>query len=138
MPSKTAAQAAAKWKNRTGVAVEDYKLGIQNPRYDWETATAAAEDNYKQGISDSITKGRFGKGVRAAGSAKQKANALSKGADRYPSGVAASTDDYAKAMAPVLSAIDSTSLPKRYAKGDPRNLDRVKAIAMALHKLKVG
>lgn len=136
--SKSASQATAKWKNRTAVATEDYRDGVTNPRTDWQQATQQAEDTWKAAIADAATKGRFGKGVSAAGTAKWKAGAATKGADRYAPGVAQASDEYQQAMQSVISTIESVNLPKRYPKGDPRNIERVKAIALALHKSKSG
>jgi hypothetical protein len=47
-------------------------------------------------------------------------------------------DDYAKGFGPYANVIAATTLPPRYPKGDPRNIERVSAIAQALHQEKVG
>ena len=41
-------------------------------------------------------------------------------------------------MQPYLETIAATQLPPRFAKGDPRNVQRVAAIAAALRKRKTG
>jgi hypothetical protein len=127
-----------RWVNRASVATPDYVSGIQNPRTDWAAATKAAEDSWKQGIQAAISAGSFGKGVTKAGSGKQIAKAIGKGAQRYAAGVADGESDYANAIAPYLQVIESTTLPPRGPKGDPRNLDRVKAITIALRNKKVS
>ena len=136
--TRGAAKAAKKWKERTAVAVEDYKDGINNPRADWAQQTEAAADTWKTAITEAANKGRFAKGVTAAGTGKWKSGAITKGADRYPAGVAVAEDDYNRAMQSVISTIEGVSLPKRYPKGDPRNIKRVEAIATALHRAKIG
>ena len=47
-------------------------------------------------------------------------------------------DEYAKGFAPYHDVIEKTELPPRYAKGDERNYERVKAIGQALHKAKLA
>ncbi len=135
--TKGAAKAARKWKERTAVAVEDYREGVNNPRADWAQATEGAHDTWKAAITEAANKGSFAKGVAAAGTAKWKTGAITKGADRYPTGVAVAEDDYNRAMQGVISTIESVNLPKRYPKGDPRNIKRVEAIATALHNAKM-
>jgi hypothetical protein len=60
------------------------------------------------------------------------------GAGRFAEGVGLATPTYRDAVAPYLQRIASLSLPVRYAKGDPRNIERVKVIDVALHNLKTG
>ena len=127
-----------RWVNRASVATEDYKTGIMNPRTDWSQATLAAKDNYARGIQDAISKDSFSKGVRKAGSQKQQSKAVGKGAQRFAAGVADAQGDYAAAIAPYLQVIESTTLPPRGPKGDPRNLERVKAITVALRNKKLS
>jgi hypothetical protein len=127
-----------RWVNRASVATPDYVSGIQNPRTDWATATKAAEENWKQGVQHAASAGSFGKGVVKAGSGKQIAKAIGKGAQRYATGVADAQQDYANAIAPFLQVIESTVLPPRGPKGDPRNIDRVKAITVALRNKKLA
>ena len=136
--AKVRAGGDKRWVNRASVATEDYKAGILNPRVDWAQATKNAEQNYNTGVQAAISAGSFGKGVTKAGSAKQQSKAVSKGSQRYASGVADAQSDYANAIAPYLQVIESTTLPPRGPKGDPRNLDRVKAITVALRNKKLN
>jgi hypothetical protein len=46
--------------------------------------------------------------------------------------------DYQEGVQPYLDTIAATVLPPRFPKGDPRNLERVKAITTALRKRKTG
>jgi hypothetical protein len=135
---KVRAGGGKRWVNRASVATPDYVSGIQNPRNDWAQATKAAEGSWAQGVQAAASSGAFGKGVQKAGSGKQIAKAIGKGAQRYAAGVADGQSDYETAIAPFLQTIESTVLPPRGPKGDPRNLDRVKAITVALRNKKLN
>ena len=63
-------QISKKFAEVTPLRTGDYEAGIANPRRDWATATAAAEGAYEEGLRESMTKKRFGKGVKRAGSAE--------------------------------------------------------------------
>ena len=136
--TKSADQAASKWRERAANASGDYADGVQNPRRDWESATKAAEPAYKAGVTAAANAGRFGKGVTKAGNQKQVNNSLSKGVQRFAQGVAGATTDYAEGVAPFLAVIERTNLPPRGPKGDPANIRRVEAIATALHQAKLA
>lgn len=138
MPTKIRQGGAAKFVRRTAAATEDYTAGVMDPRTDWAQATAASEATYNEGVQQAITRKAFAKGVQKTGTARWKEKALTKGADRFRPGVEAAGDDYAAGVAPYLETIANTSLPPRYPKGDPRNLDRVKAITTALRNKKTG
>ena len=43
--------------------------------------------------------------------------------------------DYQAGVQPYLDTIAATTLPPRFTKGDPRNLDRVKIISQALRNV---
>ncbi len=135
---KSAAEIAAKWARVTPQRVVDYQAGVQNPSEDWATATLKAEDNYKTGVQKAATEGRFGKGVKKAGTDKWKKNTLEKGPNRFAEGVAVSEPEFQSGFEPFREVIANTTLPPRFPKGDPRNIDRVKVIAEALRKKKVA
>lgn len=135
---KSGTGTAEKWSRVTPQRQTDYQNGVQNPRVPWAAATKGAEERYKAGVQEAASKGRYGKGVTAAGDAKWQQKALAKGPSRFAEGVAMSAPDYQAAVQPYLDVIASTNLPPRYAKGDPRNVERVKVIADALRKRKTG
>ena len=135
---KSGAAVAEKWARVTPQRAEDYKLGVQNPRTPWAAAAGAANERYKTGITESIARGGYAKGVAAAGDQKWSAKSLAKGPSRFAEGVAISAPEYQQAMQPFLDTIASTQLPARFAKGDPRNIERVRVLAMALRKRKTG
>lgn len=125
-------QIAKKWADVTPGRSADYEAGVANPRRDWGTATAAAESAYEAGVTQAIAKKRFGKGVKAAGTEKWQRGATEKGTTRWGPGVSLAIDTYARGFAPYRDAIERVNLPPRYAKRDPRNLTRVKAVVDAL------
>jgi len=138
MQVKTADVVAKKWATNAGAAGANYQAGIQSTQKDWATDTAAAAGSWATGVSNAASNGSFAKGVNTAGTAKWKANATSKGVQRYPGGIQAGTPAYQAGIGPVLQTLASLTLPPRGAKGDPANLQRVQAIATALRKLKTG
>ena len=135
---KSASAIAEKWARVTPGRVEDYKLGVQNPKRDWEEETSAAEGNWKAGVDAAQAKGLFIKGVKKAGTKKWQNKTLLKGPGRFAEGVYIAKDDYEKGFAPYRDAIEKTDLGPRFPRRDPRNLDRVKRIVNALIKEKVG
>lgn len=138
MVVKSAKDIAAKWARVTPDRIEDYEHGVRYPLNDWEKQTLAAEENYEAGIRDAITRKAFGKGVKKAGTAKQQSACIIKGIPRWPEGVRGAEEAMESGMGPVVDVLSKLVLPKRYPTGDPRNIERVKAIQVALHKLKTG
>ncbi len=139
MPAiKSAKEISDKWARVTPARSPDYEAGVKSPKKDWGTETAAAESRYGEGVTAAIAEGRFGKGVVKAGTAKWKRKAVEVGVGRWGPGVRAAAPDYQAGFAPYRDVIEATTLPERFPKGDPRNIDRVAAIAAALHAAKVG
>lgn len=133
---RDAGKSAEKWVRAAQAKTQDYSEGVQAPRADWATATKAAAGAYKQGVQDAIGKGRFEKGVAAAGTQKQMRKALEVGAPRYAQGVAAAQGEYQSGVQPYLDVIKNTALPPRGPKGSPGNIERVRVIATALRAKK--
>lgn len=127
-----------KWTRVTPQRQEDYKLGIQNPRRDWEEETTAATDNWKAGVDAAAGKGMFEKGVRGAGTGKWKEKALKKGPARFAEGVYLAGSDYESGFQPFREAIAAVDLGPRFPRRDPRNLERVRRVVDALVAKKVG
>lgn len=129
---RTVEQIAKKWADVTPMRSGDYEAGIKNPRRSWSAGAAAASDAYKAGVTRAVAEDRFAKGVKRAGDARWAKGAIEKGTMRWGPGVALAEDDYRTGFAPYQAAIAAVKLPPRYAKRDPRNLARVKAIVDAL------
>ena len=123
-----------KWTDVTPGRAPYYEAGIRTPREDWATRTAEAADAWASGVQEAITQGRFAKGVKKAGTEKWQKKALAVGVRRWPEGVRAAADDYANGFQPYHEALSRLVLPPRGARGDPKNLERVRAIMEALHK----
>ncbi|KKN32649.1 hypothetical protein LCGC14_0811720 [marine sediment metagenome] len=125
-----------KWTRVTPGRTDDYTLGIENPKRDWETETVAAKGNWKAGIDAAAAKDMFAKGVASAGTKKWQDKAKAVGPGRFAEGVYLAGDDYEKGFKPYHTAIEAVELPPRYPKRDPRNLQRVKAIDDAMIAVK--
>jgi len=135
---KALADIATKWTRVTPGRTQDFREGISAPRKDWASQTSAAEGAYTEGVTKAASEGRFGKGVKARGTAGWQEKTLTKGVNRWGEGVRGATQDFQNGFAPFHKVVESTTLPPRGAKGDPRNIDRVAAIANALHSRKVN
>lgn len=123
---------AKKYVDVASLAGPQYEDGVRNPKRDWEQATAAAEGAYRDGITKSLARGSFGKGVHNAGTAKQQKGSIEKGVARYGPGVTLAKGAFQEGFAPYHAVISGLTLKPRYAKRDPRNLERVAQVAKAL------
>jgi len=130
-------QITDKWERRASGAVADYQAGLAAPRQPWSQAAIAAKGAWQQGVTEAAGRDAFAKGVAKAGDTKwlNKANTL--GVRRYPEGVGVAKDDYKTGFAPYYDALTKIDLPPRGARGDPKNLERVRAIMQTLRKIKV-
>lgn len=135
---RSVSEIAKKWAEVTPQRSAQYEEGVRSPKKDWAKNTAAAEDAYQSGVQEAISQKRFGKGVKKAGTNKWQKGAIEKGTSRFGPGVAVAQGDYEKGFAPYREAIEKTTLPPRYARRDPRNIERVKAMVVALSKAKAA
>lgn len=129
---------AKKFADVTPQRANEFVAGVESSTVDWAQATAAAEGAYQDGVTKAIARKAFGKGVNRAGSEKYKKGVREKGATRFAAGVALAGPAYAEGFAPYHQVISALTLPPRYARRDPRNLQRVAAVASALGKAKEG
>jgi len=127
-----------KWVRVTPGRMEDYRKGVETTEKDWAALTAAAEETWKAGVGAAAAKGLFSKGVKEKGTAYWKTRTLEKGPARWSDGVAKGRDDYERGFSPYHSVIAAVDLPARKPAGDPANIERVRVIAAALHRKKVG
>jgi len=135
---KSIARIKEKWTRVTPARSEDYKLGISQPRRDWEKSTVAAKESHKAAMTAAAAADSFAKGVAKVGSTKWQDKAMKKGPGRFAEGVMVGGDDYEKGFAPYREEIEKTALPARFPRRDPRNIERVRVIAAALGKKKTG
>lgn len=134
---KPISQIADKWAEVTPGRSGDYEAGVKDSSVDWAGPTAAAESNWSDGVSAAAVAGSFSRGVNSAGTSKWRRKALDVGVGRWGPGVRAAKADYQSGFGPYREVIAGVSLPPRYAKGDPRNIERVSVLASALHEAKV-
>ncbi len=127
-----------KWTRVTPGRVDDFKLGIQNPKRDWQAETEAAKDTWKAGVDQAAAKDLFAKGVAKAGTKKWQDKALKVGPGRFAEGVFIAGPDYEKGFKPYHDAIAAVDLGPRFPRRDPRNLERVKRVVDALVAQKIG
>lgn len=135
---RSISELAEKYKRVTPGRRADYEAGINKPKADWASQAGAAEGAYEDGVQSGISRKAYGKGVADKGTAGWKTDALQKGPERWAPGVGYGTPKYATNFAPYVDVISRTTLPPKYGKGDPRNFDRVTAMANALRAAKVG
>lgn len=138
MEVKSLSAITDKWTRVTPGRTEDYKIGIKNPRRDWEEETVAAKANWKAGIDAAHSKNLFVKGVEAAGTKKWQAKALQKGPGRFAEGVLMAGPDFEKGFARFHAALERTDLGPKFPRRDPRNLARVKIVVDAMIEEKLG
>ncbi len=135
---KSASEIAAKYARVTPQRQSEYEEGIQDTSPDeYESATLAAEDIYERGVTDAIRRKAFGKGVRDSGD-NWKEKSLDLGPRRFAEGTAGAADEFAEGFAPFREVIAGLTLPPRGPAGDPKNIERVRAVTEALRKKKVG
>lgn len=138
MRVKSPSAAGQKWVTRAQGAGQAYTDGVNNPKNPWAATTAAAAGSWQTGVTAAASDGRFAKGVTKAGDQTWQQGAVSKGAARYPQGVAQAQSKYATNVQPFFDKLGSLTLPPRGPKGDPGNMQRSAAVAAALRALKVG
>lgn len=132
-------QLQEKWARRASQAGVDYEAGVQNPTTDWQQATEAAREAWAQGVQAAIQRNAFAAGVRRTGTQGWQRAAVQKGARRFAEGVQVAAQDnaWAQGFEPYAQVIQATQLPPRGPKGDPRNIERVAAMARALREAKL-
>ena len=135
---KSTEEIARKWSEVTPGRAGEYERGVAETTVDWAAKTLASETRYKTAMTSAMARGAFGKGVTKAGTEKWKKNTIIKGPGRWASGVAGSKDAYAQGFAPYRQVIANTTLPERGPAGDPKNIERVRVLAVALHNKKVS
>jgi len=127
-----------KWHDVTPLRADEYVAGVQNPKEDWKTQTLGAAKNYELAIAASVANKSFDKGVGKSSTGRWQDKAVKKGGVRFGPGVTEAAPDFHRGFAPYRDVISNTTLPRRYPKGDPRNLERVRVMAKALRDKKLA
>lgn len=128
----------SKWTRVTPGRQQDFQDGVASPRRDWGSETAAAEPRYVEAVTAAASEGRYGRGVTAVGTQKWKRKVTEVGVQRWGPGVRAGAQDYQTGFRPYAETIAATDPGPKFPAGDPRNIDRVRVLAQALHAKKVG
>ena len=131
-------QLADKFAKRAQAAAPEYAAGVAAPKKDQAAEAIAATQSYNQGVSEAIARDAFAKGVRKAGTAKWQEKSKSVGVQRYPQGVAGAKADWQTGFSPYASVLGAISLPQKGPRGAAGNLERVRAVADALHNKRVS
>lgn len=135
---KPLGEIGSKWTRVTPMRQQDYADGVKKPRRPWAQATVDANAAYKAGLTKALADDRWVKGVARAGDAKWQHGATTKGPGRWAEGVSGAGNAYVQGFGPYHRTIEALTLPARGAKGDPKNIERVRVVADAMHKTKVS
>ncbi len=127
-----------KWSARATAAAPDYSAGVSAPLRDWATQATAAKGAWQAGVTEAASRDAYAKGVATAGTAKWQRKATTLGTRRFSEGVAAAKDDYKGGFAQFYDALSKIDLPPRGARGDPKNLERVRTIMQTLRSVKTA
>lgn len=127
-----------RWQRNTSSSTQDYIKGVKNPKRSWGKECCESADRYKKGVDRAHTKDALRRGVIKAGGRKWLTKTLQKGPTRFAQGVIGAGGAYARGYAPYHSHFPSIMLPKRFPRGDPRNIGRVGAVTVAMSRVKMG
>jgi len=128
---------ARKWHEVTTKAGPLYEAGVKVPKKIWEEEAVKAEKRWGDALTEAIRQRRYSGGIARVGQKKWEFGATRKGPRRFEEGVAISEPFYRTGWGPYRDKIEEITLPERFPAGDPRNLERVKAVALPLHALKL-
>jgi len=104
----------------------------------WAEKAAAAAGTYKAAVAAPDIDKRFAGGIKRVGAEKYTRKVKDVGVARFGPGITAARPDYEKGIGPYLDELAKIEVPERKPRGDPGNLERVKAIFDALHKKRLA
>lgn len=134
---KPLSKIAEKWGKNSALAGDAYRDGVTSPRRSWQAAAAAADNARKEGLAAADARDAFVTGVNDAGDAKWKSKSQTLGPARFRQGVQNATPEFSAGFGKYHGVIAGVTLPPRGPKGSPENIERVRAIADALHTARV-
>lgn len=135
---KTAAQAAAKWKQNAGAASQTWLEGIQGTTVDVMGRAVQQIPAALAGYQQSLQSGAYAKAVQASGgTANWKAKSEAKSGN-YATGINAGASKQESAIGKIMQALPSivNSLPQRGPAGSAQNYQRSASVGQALHARK--
>jgi hypothetical protein len=136
--AKTLQTIVQKWRTNAGGAQTTFTEGVQNTQVDVMGRAIQAAPDAVRNFAEAITSGRWAAAINASGgTANWKARTVAKAAN-YGTGINAGADKFQAAMSKLLPAIEGIvgSLPPREPGNVNANIERVRALATALHARK--
>ena len=137
IPIKSISDIVRRWREVTPTREAQYRAGIINPLKSWKVGASAGASVWNTEARRMETAAKFEHGVKKAGTEKWREKALELGVQRWGPGVIFGRPAYETGFAPFRDMLFGLSIPKRYGRGDPRNIERVKTVAAALHQKKL-
>lgn len=137
-PIRPIERIAQKWQTVTPQRVEQYTQGVAEPLRDWQREALAAHTRYVAAMREVLEQNRQSAGVRGSSTSFWQAQTQAKGKTRWPEGVRLGLSRYAERFAPYREVISRLTLPERGPTGSAGNIERVRAIAQALHEAKIA
>jgi hypothetical protein len=111
---KNAQQGAANWLASAGRAATEWQSGVEGYTGDWAGATTSQQAAMLTNLTQSVTSGKWARGVQAVGTNGWKSKTVSKAAN-FGVGFNAGAAAQAASMAKIMNALSSIvpSLPPR-------------------------
>jgi hypothetical protein len=134
---KDPATVMQKWTTRAAAAVNDYKAGAASPKASQSASAIAAAPLWQQAVQSPAALTAFQSGLRSSGDQGWLNGVNNKGAARYPGGIQAGATKFQNNITPYLQAISGLNLPPKGIRGSAQNINRVQAVAQALHQLRL-
>ena len=129
-----AALGSKRWKDSISFVPTRYTEGINSSK-PWQAAALASEQLYQQALQASFARNARSAGISRTSDSEWKQRAINKGSRNIQTGMNEGAAKQASAIAKVISVIRGVTLPERTL--DPNaNIERVRAIALALHAQK--
>lgn len=103
MAIATAQEVAAKWKQRTAAAAQDYADGVAKTDKDPTALAIAAGPRLLQNFTQAFNSGKWANGLRRTGKQGWQAAVAAKGATNFSNGVNAAEQKVAEAFGSLLA-----------------------------------
>ncbi len=135
MAKLTAAEYAAKWRQRTNAAAPDYRRGIERVSEAPGEAAARQADAMLAGVQRAVSDGVWQRQVAKVSLQDWKNAAINKGAQRIAAGVDQAEGKMAQMGQQLLQAVDaSVAVVNQIPKGGLENgIQRMTAFAREMH-----
>lgn len=137
---KSASQSVEKWQGRAGAASTDYLEGAQKTDKDQAARAIAAKEIYKSELTASFGRDSYAKGLSKSGKAGWIKGVVEKGGQNYSTGVTTESarQKYVAESGKYDGARNASANMPKGVRGSAQNLNKVVAVANALHAVKVG